>query len=474
MKKKWIAVVLAAALAAGFTGCDTNNGVGIPVVSVATLNGKGDAAVTDRYAGVVVSENTTKIERDSSRTVGKLYAEEGKEIAAGDVLFTYDVEMQRLDLDKKKLELEKMQTDNKSVASQITQLKKERDKASKDNKLQYDIEIQSLEAQQRENDYNIKLKQREITQSEATVANADVLSPVSGKVVAIHEDGTDEQGNPQPYITIQENGAYRVKGTINELNRQALNVGSSVKILSRTDGNKTWTGTISAIDMENPIQSNDNLYISVEGGKSDLTSSSSYPFYVELDSSEELLLGQHVYITLNLGVSDLMSGVWIPSFYVCFEVLDGGKDENSGEDLYRSQAYVWAANEHGKLEKRSVVLGDQDPATGCYEIQSGITMEDYIASPDDTCKIGAKVDFDRPKDAMNPAGDNSGDLSGVTPGGDDVTPNVDGMPDGDIAEPSYADGAIQPEVGGEGDLDGADWMGVDTPLDQQPTFPEEG
>lgn len=71
---------------------------------------------------------------------------------------------------------------------------------------------------------------------------------------------------------------------------------------------------------------------------------------------------------------------------------------------------------------------------------------------------------------MNPAGD----LSGVTPGGDDVTPNVDGMPDGDIAEPSYADGAIQPEVGGEGDLDGADWMGVDTPLDQQPTFPEEG
>ncbi len=123
MKKKWIAVVLAAALMAGFAGCGTKNGVGIPVVSVATLNGKGDAAVTDRYAGVVVSENTTKIERDSSRTVGKLYAEEGKEIAAGDVLFTYDVEMQRLDLDKKKLELEKMQTDNKSVASQITQLK---------------------------------------------------------------------------------------------------------------------------------------------------------------------------------------------------------------------------------------------------------------------------------------------------------------------------------------------------------------
>ena len=78
------------------------------------------------------------------------------------------------------------------------------------------MEIQSKEAQKKENDYNIKVKQREIAQTKTNLANAEILAPVSGRVVSVSEDGYDQYGNPKPYITIQQSGSYRVKGTINE------------------------------------------------------------------------------------------------------------------------------------------------------------------------------------------------------------------------------------------------------------------
>lgn len=49
-------------------------------------------------------------------------------------------------------------------------------------------------------------------------------------------------------------------------------------------------------------ESNDDMYMMGMSSSSDeQTTSTSYPFYVELDSSDGLMLGQHVYIERDTG-----------------------------------------------------------------------------------------------------------------------------------------------------------------------------
>ena len=52
-------------------------------------------------------------------------------------------------------------------------------------------------------------------------------------------------------------------------------------------------------------------------------------------------------------------------------------------------AYVWAEN-RGKLEKRTVAVGEEDPMAGTVSILEGLTQQDYIAFPDPSlCTVGA-------------------------------------------------------------------------------------
>lgn len=82
-----------------------------------------------------------------------------------------------------------------------------------------------------------------------------MTAPVDGKVQSINENGTDSSGNAAAYITLVQDGAYRVKGKINELNRSDIAVGVSVVIRSRVD-DSVWSGTITEIDTENPSSGN--------------------------------------------------------------------------------------------------------------------------------------------------------------------------------------------------------------------------
>ena len=108
----------------------------------------------------------------------------------------------------------------------------------------------------------------------------------------------DSNGNSAPFMTILQTGEYRIKGSIDEQNVWMLSEGQEVVIRSRVDGTKTWSGTIGKIDTESPQQGNDNSYYSTSSA-GDTQSASKYPFYVDLDSVDGLILGQHVYIELG-------------------------------------------------------------------------------------------------------------------------------------------------------------------------------
>lgn len=382
--KKWLA--LGAALALMLTGCSGKTAV--YVQSVQTLSALGGIAPGDRFTGVVVSENVTEIEKDADKTIQELLVKEGDDVEEGQALFSYDTEELQLTLDKQKLELEQLNASIENYKAQIASMEKERDASGGTTKLQYTLEIQTMQVDLKEAELKIKTKQTEVEKSEDLLANATVLSPVDGRIQAISEDGeTSDSGKPLPYITIQQIGSYRVKGVLGELQRGGIMEGNRVKIFSRTDPDQTWGGTVTLVDYESPTQGSDtDRYY---GSASDeMTSSSRYPFYVEMDSTEGLILGQHIYMELETDETQA-AGLSIGGSFLCFE-----------ED---GSAYVWA--EKGRrLEKRAVTLGDYNAMQDTYVILEGLTEEDYIAFPDDQlCQEGAPTTHDQPEAQTEPA-----------------------------------------------------------------------
>ena len=96
----------------------------------------------------------------------------------------------------------------------------------------------------------------------------------------------------------------------------------------------------------------------------EMTATSKYPFYVQPNNTDGLMLGQHVY--LELATEDPShSGLSISSAFICYE------DDGS--------PYVWAER-HGKLEKRTVQVGKVLWGS-YYEILSDLSAEDWLAFP---------------------------------------------------------------------------------------------
>ncbi len=338
--KKGIALVLVLGLMMTLAGCSKESAV--YVQSVAALADMGGIAPGDRFAGVVVSEHVAEIQKDADKTIAELLVKEGDDVQEGEALFSYDTEQLQLNLDKQKLELEQLLASIENYKTQIADLERDRDRVGTADKLQYTVQIQSTQVDLKEAELKVKTKEAEVQKSEDILANATVVSPVTGRIQAISENGTDNYGNPLPYITIQQSGSYRIKGTLGELQRGGIMEGSRLRIQSRTDESQFWLGTVTLVDYENPSQGNDNNMYYVGGGSNEMTSSSKYPFYVELDSTEGLILGQHVYMELDAEEGET-AGVSISGAFLVFS-----------ED---GTTYVWA-EKRSKLEKREVTLGE--------------------------------------------------------------------------------------------------------------------
>ena len=355
--KKWLMPALAAAMLLALCGCG-ENGTAVYVQSVAKLSGLGGIAPGDRFAGIVVSENVAEVNRDSDKTIEELLVKAGDDVTEGQILFSYDTEQLQLALDKQRLEKEQLEATIENYKDQIADLEKQRKKAGQSSQLQYTVQIQSLQVDLKEAELNLKAKEQEVAKSEDVLQNADVKSPVTGRVQEINENGTDNYGRPMAYITIQQSGSYRVKGTLGELQRGGIMEGSRMRIVSRTDESIYWLGTVSLVDYENPSQENQNdMYYGMS--TDEMTASSKYPFYMEVEKEE----GEE-------------SGIPVSLAFICYD------DDGS--------AYVWAEGNRGKLEKRVVTLGASNDMMGTVSVVGGLTEADYIAFPDhELCKEGA-------------------------------------------------------------------------------------
>ena len=251
------------------------------------------------------------------------------------------------------------------------------------------------------------------------------------------------------YIKILAAGDYRIKGSVNEQNLQNLQAlydsATPVIVHSRVDDSKTWNGTISEIKTDKAEDNSDSSY---GWGNSSDSGSSNYTFYVELDTSEGLILGQHVYLEADEGQQEEKTGMWLGEYYI--EQDDDGT------------AYVWMANKDNVLEKHPVTLGDYDEDLMEYEIKDGLSEDDYITVVQDGLTEGTPVIYnDYSSDGMS--GFDSLDGSGEMM--DDQGNLLGDYSDGDSADlGAYDENSVDGSDMGsydEGSVDGSDMGSYD-------------
>ena len=124
-------------------------------VSVITGNGSG---TVNRFAGVVEAQDTLKISLSEGQKVKEIFVEKGQEVEPGTKLFEYDTEELAMTLEQGNLELEKIGNSISNLNSQIAALTTEKKNAPAGEQLSYTTQIQELQTNVKQEEYNYKLK----------------------------------------------------------------------------------------------------------------------------------------------------------------------------------------------------------------------------------------------------------------------------------------------------------------------------
>lgn len=550
------AIALAAAAAVGIWyflgngGKDSNDRVYVQKVS--TIMGTA-TGVQNRYSGVVQPQKTVEVNADSERTVKEILVEVGDEVSEGTPLFSYDTEDLKMELEQAKLELENQDIEISNYRNQIQELDKERKAAAEGDKFEYTTQIQTIETQIKQAEYEKSSKRLEMDKVQKKIDNSQVTSTTSGTIKSINDDKSPDQES-SAFMTILSTGEYRIQGMANEQNVGMISSGTDVIIRSRVDEELTWTGVVDSLDTGEPSSDNDDMSM---GDSENTASSSKYPFYVVMDDADGLMLGQHVLIELDDGQTEEREGIWLFSGYIVREgAQDGGTEgvlgdtemslqsegnadsagmfagagqdaehmdlltdlegnaDNSMEMLTDPQenaddmevpgnpqenaddmellgepegyaddmglspnsdeyldgtetsfepqedegrmpeggtAYVWADDGNGRLEKRTVELGEYDAELDEYEILSGLTEDDLIAWPMEGLYEGVKTVTDMDEVDYNSDLYNQGD------GTEAMFDTEYNMDDFDLEDSDWEDVDIDGLDGDDADLEDAEW-----------------
>ena len=364
-------------------GSDRSEKVYVQKVSAVNTVGGSNLYAND-FAGVIVAQKTVDVKYDSSKTIDEMLVQEGDSVKKGDKLFTYSIEEIQLRIDETKLEIERLQNSIETNKAEIASLEQEKKTAAGDAQVSLATRILSLQSDNARSEYDIKAKNAELTKQENSLNTAFVTAPIDGTVKELKEVGSGQNSagdmygyggygdaNPDVIMKISASGDFRVKGTFNEQNAAQIYPGARVLLKSRVD-DTVWHGEITEIDT-NPQTNNNNSYY---GGMSDeQTQSSRYAFYVEPESLDGFMLGQHLLIEADNGQDEgrVKEGIWLYSSFVRW---DGDKN------------YVWAKTSRDTIEKRYVDVGEVDESYGDCQILAGLDTDDYIAFPADYIEQG--------------------------------------------------------------------------------------
>ena len=394
------------------------------VQSVSAITGVGPAGRTSRYSGVVEAKNVIEVNPDKDLTVKECFVSAGDKVEAGAPLFSYDVASMEIAYEQLQLDIKGLENGIQTGREKVESLKKYLARVAEFKKYEVQVQIQTEELEIRKKEYDLAGKREQAEDMAAALENTVVCSPVTGKIRSVKSsDGTGGQDyygegtQSNAYITIVAGNDYCVKGTVSEQTIHTLQEGMPVRITSRVDDSR-WQGRIYRINTEEAKQSGSRYYYDGGGEQA-----SKYEFFVELDTSEGLLMGQHVYIEPGAGDDDAEDGLLLPLYYVV---------ETEGAP------FVYAADSENRIEKRPVVLGERNEEQGTVAILEGLSFLDRIAFPDESVQVGmAASETAYVPDDM---GMDMGELGGMDLPDMPDMPDMD-MPEADMPEEAPAEGA---------------------------------
>ncbi|MBR1634029.1 MAG: HlyD family efflux transporter periplasmic adaptor subunit [Lachnospiraceae bacterium] len=362
------------------------------VSSVSGLMGNLENGMRNRFQGIVESNNSWTATLDG-RPVKEYKVKVGDKVEVGTPLLVYDNSQKEEEIANARLELQRMQDERAAMNADIAELNTERNEATDDLAAEeLAINIQQKQIDMRNKDTEIATKQEEVKNMEDSLASDTVTSEISGVVKSLGNE--TEEGESSGGLTIVDINTFQIKAKVNEQNLSSLYEGEKVIIFSRVSNDIHWKGKITNIDKENTLASAEEY----DEDGDEMTVSSNYPFYISLKKTEGLAVGQHVYVEENVG--QLKKN---PE-----EVIE--LDSYMIVDLETDDPYVWADNGSGRLEKRSVTLGEYNEDADRYRIEDGITMADYLAQPDENVHAGMKtVDMNAKDDDENAEDDEDSD-----------------------------------------------------------------
>lgn len=355
------------------------------------------SGMNNRYTGEVEPQDSWDITLQSDLSVDECYVKAGDQVKEGDKLFSYNTEEMTLAKERAQLEVETLKNENSELQQNIKTYQNDLKSASTRERIELQTEILTAQTTIKKNEYSIDSANDEIDDLNKNIKDATVTSKMDGVVQSINEevgmgsssdDSDDEDsydysdtGDDSTYMTIVAVGDYRVKGSVSETNVWSLTEGDPVIIRSRVDDTAKWTGVISSIntdETEDSDESSDDMDYYMDDSSSG-ESASTYNFYVELDSDDGLMMGQHVFIEQDFGQDEEREGIWLPSAYIYMD-----------EDKY----YVWRANRRDRLELHEVTVGEYDEDLDEYQILDGLDEDDYIASDTGSLQENMKTTTD--------------------------------------------------------------------------------
>ena len=377
--KIWIAaaaiiVIAAAAFLFRQAGAGGTEGGTAYVETVANLTGQNASlGMINRFAGIIEPQGTWSVNKNADAEIEEIYVSEGEEVEEGQALFVYSTTKYEEDLQQARIDLERLHNEYDSTVETIAQLEKEKKSASSSEQANYTVQIKEQNLTLKDKDLDIQMKEKEIEKLEDNIENAEVKSGIAGVVKSINESGSSSGNGDNSFITVMKVGTYRVKGTVNEQNIGDLYIDAPVLVHSRVN-DSVWRGKITKIDTENAL-TNDNAGYGTGNSES---RSSKYPFYVELENSDGLIMGQHVYIEPDLeqGEESTGEGIWLASYMV---------DQTDPE-----HPFVWK-DVRGRLQKQEVTISEVREELGRVKISEGLSPEDSICIPDGTLTPGMKT-----------------------------------------------------------------------------------
>ncbi len=400
-KKVVIAVVAAVVLGAAVFGIvkliqmgskEKSNDQAIYVQAVSEISGKGLWGQINRYAGTVESPESWSYTLREGGKVKDVYVRVGDVVQRGQKLFSYDTTEEQSAVEEAKIELERMEAELEKSRKNIETLEKAIARASASDKPPLQIELENEKLEIKKAEMQITSKRKEIENLETYTGSPEVSSKLDGVVTSINNGNTDyvvDAKASDTFITVVKVGDFRIKAEVNELNINDVMENAPVIVTSRVDG-MTWHGSIELIDRERPDMND----------VGSMTGSTSYPFYVTLEDSDGLMLGQHVYVEVDRGQNDPVErdGIWISNSYIV--------------DIDTDTPYVFADNGSGVLVKKALTIGERDDTLMQCQVTSGLTLTDRIALPVGNVKEGLPTTNDITA-LLSQYGDSSGNSQGA-------------------------------------------------------------